>query len=73
MKNYFEEFYKRYEELKSDLELRDIKDLKPEAIKLILNNESKVSSDSKNAQTLNLGTLESRSRPCCRAWSIKQE
>ena len=53
MKNYFEEFYKRYEELKSDLELRDIKDLKPEAIKLILNNESKVSSDSKNAQTLN--------------------
>lgn len=53
MKNYFEEFYKRYETLKSVLEIKDINALKPEAVKSILNNESKNPSDQKNAQTLN--------------------
>ena len=33
MKNYFEEFYKRYEALKSDLEIKNINALKPETVK----------------------------------------
>ncbi len=53
MKNYFEDFYKRYEALKSDLELKDIKTLNSKVIKSILINESKDASDSKNSQTLN--------------------
>ena len=53
MKNYFEEFYKRYEALKSDLEIKNINALKPETVKSILNIESKDALDPKNAQTLN--------------------
>lgn len=53
MKNYFEEFYKRYEDLKSKLGIKDKADLRPETLASILNNESQDKSDSKNAQTLN--------------------
>jgi hypothetical protein len=44
MKNYFEEFYNRYEELKSELKLTDINSLNKEIVKAIIE---------KNAQGLN--------------------
>ncbi len=44
MKNYFEEFYNRYEELKSELKISDINSLNKEIVKAILE---------KNAQGLN--------------------
>jgi hypothetical protein len=53
MKNYFEEFYQRYESLKSELGIKDIVALNLETLTSILKNESQARSDSKNAQTLN--------------------
>jgi DNA-binding ferritin-like protein (Dps family) len=53
MKNYFEEFYNRYESLKSELGIEDLTALKPDALTSILKNALQETSDSKSIQTLN--------------------